>query len=633
MLSRTLATDYSPGLNLKHDLAGGSWTYLLPHLELEHVVCIGRPSRAALTTLLQISDSVTIVDHNPDAVDETHNESHKNSSKLTVVANLTEILLPGDTGADLVFVSGRGNVRQLYDDQRFQDELLRLMHKCGLIYFELEPMTRLLHRRGLKELGKRFGPHQLLWLTPWHGEVETAVPVIDRRMINHFFQHKLYSPSLNLSTLKHRLGWRKRARGRKSAEGPRKNQGTSLLQKVRASSRPLLRAVAAKTVNGLGRIERILLQGNHIMRRYGVFVQAHGAAGELQMDKPPSYLQSIASSQGIDISEHRWGFSARGRYSSRKLLFYLFKDQERGADDFGANFIVKMVRDSVYNARLENEYRALASLDDVGVRGKALLPKAEFFGYHNGLAVAGESYVDGVPFRAQTQATADCPYARDVVDWLTHLGAVTARASEATPEQLADAMEQLLSSFAELYCPSQEVYAFLANQVAQIGRFQGRIPLVFQHGDPGTWNIFVTKERRVAFLDWEAAEPQGMPLWDLFYFLRSYCTWVAQTGGTRDTLRGYREQFLSDGPLGQLVLEAIDRYCRQVQVPPEMVEPLFYTCWMHRALKQATSLPVDKLDGGHYVNLLRLTIEERENSYILQRLFSASDAINQGEPR
>ena len=30
------------------------------------------------------------------------------------------------------------------------------------------------------------------------------------------------------------------------------------------------------------------------------------------------------------------------------------------------------------------------------------------------------------------------------------------------------------------------------------------------------------EDGRVVFLDWEAAEARGMPLWDLFYFLRSF---------------------------------------------------------------------------------------------------------------
>lgn len=629
MLTRTMATDYSPGINLKHDLAGASWTFLMPRLELEHVVCIGKVSQATLTTLSRISRQVTVVWPNLGTVDAIQNEGQQHFGNVSVVVSLAEVLPVVARGADLVYIADRANVRRLYNEPRFQDELSRLLNQRGLIYYELEPLAQLLGGGNLDGLGDRFGPSQLIWLTPWQGEMKTAVPVSDRRMIDYFFKHRLYSPSLNISALKHMLVGRKSARKRTPGQRQRNSEPQSLVKKLRVSSKPLLRAAAVKTVRTVGRVERLSLKQARAARRYGVFMKARAGDGELDMKKPPAYLRSIASSAGIEIGEHRWGFSARGRYSSRKLLFYLFKDREQNADDLEANYIVKMVRDPVYNARLENEYRALALLDERGVRGKAVFPKAEFFGHHNGLAIAGESHIDGVPFRAETEATADCPYARDVVDWLIHLGAATACPS--SPTQVATVLEELLSSFAELYSPSDEVYGFLADQITTVGRFQGEFPLVFQHGDPGTWNIFVTKERRVAFLDWEAAEPQGMPLWDLFYFLRSYSTWVARKGGTRDTLKGFQEQFLSEGPMAQFVAETTERYIQQVALPRAMVEPLFYTCWMHRALKQATSLPVNKLATGHYLNLLRFTIEERHNSYTLHHLFSELDPVNHRE--
>jgi hypothetical protein len=56
---------------------------------------------------------------------------------------------------------------------------------------------------------------------------------------------------------------------------------------------------------------------------------------------------------------------------------------------------------------------------------------------------------------------------------------------------------------------------------------------------------------------------------------------------------------------------------------PALVEPLFYTCWMHRALKEATRLQPDRLESGTYVRLLRLCVARRDAPG-LRRLFSLS---------
>ena len=44
------------------------------------------------------------------------------------------------------------------------------------------------------------------------------------------------------------------------------------------------------------------------------------------------------------------------------------------------------------------------------------------------------------------------------------------------------------------------------------------VPAVLQHNDLGTWNV-VTDGRAFMAVDWESARPDGMPLWDLCYFL------------------------------------------------------------------------------------------------------------------
>jgi len=42
---------------------------------------------------------------------------------------------------------------------------------------------------------------------------------------------------------------------------------------------------------------------------------------------------------------------------------------------------------------------------------------------------------------------------------------------------------------------------------------------------------------------------------------------------------------------------------------------------MHRALKEATRLPAERLERGHYVSLLRLCIDRR-SAPALRRLFA-----------
>jgi hypothetical protein len=148
---------------------------------------------------------------------------------------------------------------------------------------------------------------------------------------------------------------------------------------------------------------------------------------------------------------------------------------------------------------------------------------------------------------------------------------------------------------------------------------------VFQHGDPGIWNVFATGDDSVAFLDWEAGESQGVPLWDLFYFLRSYGTWMARGGSILrgDALKSFAQNFMMPSEFNALVCETTLRYCERINLDKRLIEPLFYTCWMHRALKEATRLTKTNLEKGHYFQLLRLCIERRQTPGFA-RLFQES---------
>jgi aminoglycoside phosphotransferase (APT) family kinase protein len=159
--------------------------------------------------------------------------------------------------------------------------------------------------------------------------------------------------------------------------------------------------------------------------------------------------------------------------------------------------------------------------------------------------------------------------------------------------------------------------------VAAIAAGEAGIRLVFQHGDPGPWNLLITPEGQPAFLDWEAADPEGMPLWDLFHFLRSFGFSISKQAGRHDYIGSFADQVLAASELNRLLANTATRYCSETSLDCRLVEPLFYLCWTHRAVKEASRLPRDKLQSGRYFNLLRLAVEQRDAPG-LRRLFSLS---------
>ena len=58
MLETTLATRFEPGTNVRGGVVGASWTFLLPSLELERVLCVGVPRLGELRTLARLARDV-----------------------------------------------------------------------------------------------------------------------------------------------------------------------------------------------------------------------------------------------------------------------------------------------------------------------------------------------------------------------------------------------------------------------------------------------------------------------------------------------------------------------------------------------------------------------------------------------
>ncbi|MGH3031531.1 MAG: phosphotransferase [Gaiellaceae bacterium] len=554
----------APGSNVKGAVGGANWCFLLPSLELGRVVCLGVPSPAALATLGRLAEEVAVCapERQLRRIRSAIASSRPANVSMLESDRLGASPLP-DGCADLVLLA-RAPRLSFARGRRLERETERLLARDGLAYREIRSVPGWLdggaagHGTGPGESAAR------LWLAPASGEMRAAAPLGDPQAIA-FLESFVGRPLFRRQLL--------RRPGR-----------------ILSRHRTVRRAV----------------------RREGAL--AGRGAGSLTAG-PPQYLRSLAAAAGVDIDDRRWALVAPGDYPSQKVLFFLFAPAAAVPDS-----VVKITRDPRLNPRLDNEWRALTLLHERGLGSDGTLPTPLFFGVHRELAVLGESAIDGEPFRKRTHATAECPHARSAVEWLLDLGTATASKGR-TDARSISGLGQLYEQFKRLYDLEAGEEDFLSAQISALTHGADGLPLVFQHGDPGPWNVLITKDGRTAFLDWEAAEPQGMPLWDLFHFLRSYSFTISRAAGTRDALGSFSEQWLEASAFSRLLAETTSRFCARTGLAPGLVEPLFYVCWMHRALKEAATLPPRRLQGGRFINLLRLAVERRDSPG-LRRLFS-----------
>ncbi len=313
----------------------------------------------------------------------------------------------------------------------------------------------------------------------------------------------------------------------------------------------------------------------------------------------PDYVDAAAARSGISLTGYRWGFVAGGRYPSKKVVFTLFKN---GCPTPEA--IVKLTRHPSFNRRLENEFHSLQALHKTRAPEAKAAPKALFLGNEGGLVLAAQTAVQGRPLQELSEARPDSPHTVLVVNWLVSLAWKTARKVQGT--EVASSLSSLADRFCDNYSSPAEERHFLATQISKIGKCPD-FPVVFQHGDPHPGNILITPDDRLVLLDWESAEPAGMPLWDLFYFLHTTARLAVGRRRTPGSLI-LRDLFLTSTGWKGLLQGALSKSCEALQLDRHLIKPLFYLCWMHRALKEATRLPVNQAAKGTSVELLRFAL-------------------------
>jgi aminoglycoside phosphotransferase (APT) family kinase protein len=103
-----------------------------------------------------------------------------------------------------------------------------------------------------------------------------------------------------------------------------------------------------------------------------------------------------------------------------------------------------------------------------------------------------------------------------------------------------------------------------------------RLPLVFEHGDLSHPNILLTDVRDVAVLDWESAEPAGLPLCDLVFAL-TYIAVARRPRWSRQTeVEAFADAFWGRSAWARPYLR---RYADGLGVPSAAIDALVLLTW------------------------------------------------------
>lgn len=119
-----------------------------------------------------------------------------------------------------------------------------------------------------------------------------------------------------------------------------------------------------------------------------------------------------------------------------------------------------------------------------------------------------------------------------------------------------------------------------APRAAELFEGLGELPPACEHRDCSPWNVLLTPAGDPVLLDWESAEPAGLPGPDLVYFLAN-CAFVLdgalESGRTRET---YARLLDPATPYGRVAARAIETYSAALAISADDFRRLRLLTWI-----------------------------------------------------
>jgi Phosphotransferase enzyme family len=144
-------------------------------------------------------------------------------------------------------------------------------------------------------------------------------------------------------------------------------------------------------------------------------------------------------------------------------------------------------------------------------------------------------------------------------------------------------LEQPLERLASLCAPASEELQLARRTLDLLEPIRHeRVPLVIEHGDLSQPNLVWLPDGRAGVVDWEFAEPEGLPLLDLSFFLNYAATAAAGARTEAEAVAAFHRAFVGRDTW---CTRALCAYASRLRIPERLMTPLFVASWARYAAK------------------------------------------------
>lgn len=165
-----------------------------------------------------------------------------------------------------------------------------------------------------------------------------------------------------------------------------------------------------------------------------------------------------------------------------------------------------------------------------------------------------------------------------VITWLGDLHEATQRPSHTEPDWFENLVAEPIQRFANLFPLTPEEMEWLTETQDLVAPLRkSGLPLVFEHGDLSHPNVMWLGDGQPGVVDWELAAAQGLPGYDMFFFLNYVAFAKHHTRTSGNYLPAFREAFFGETAWA---VPYIKSYAQRLPLAAETLAPIFVFTWL-----------------------------------------------------
>ncbi|MFQ5737379.1 MAG: aminoglycoside phosphotransferase family protein [Acidobacteriota bacterium] len=228
-----------------------------------------------------------------------------------------------------------------------------------------------------------------------------------------------------------------------------------------------------------------------------------------------------------------------------------------------------------------NLWREAANLRAIQARrpnGFDSTPRVLAFEMYRGRSILVETALVGLPLNPAALRADPDQWCQSILSWLFALQLPAHTSSAVDSAWYERLVEKPLRRLEEGLSPCGEEKLLLERTgeiVAALRRVD--LPLVFEHGDLSHPNLISLGNGRVGVVDWELADPIGLPACDLFLFLTYAAFARHKARSTEACLKAFQAAFFNPAAWAGVYAEA---YAVRLKLTTEILKALFVAVWV-----------------------------------------------------